>query len=395
MRQETSPLKAGPQAPIYLDYNATTPLDPEVFEAMRPYFLEHFGNPASGQHAWGWTAQAAVEAARTEVAQLIGADNEEIVFNSGATEGNNTVLFGVYHQCRAENPDLPIHIIVTQVEHSSVLKAALSLRDLGVEVDLAPVDSEGRVSPATIEKLIKPHTRLISALWVNNEVGSINPIREIGELARNHKIYFHTDATQAVGKIPVNLQELPVDLLTFSGHKIYGPKGVGVLFMRAKSPHVTLHPLLCGGGHERGRRSGTLNVPAIVGLGKAAQLERLHGARESERLSRLRERFVSQVLETIPGARLNGPRHDRSPINMSLTFPGHPIDTRLPRLLKLGFSTGSACSAGRTAVSHVLSAIGLNEDDATCTLRLSIGRWTTELELTTTLEILRDAFASN
>ncbi|MBX2987109.1 MAG: cysteine desulfurase [Bdellovibrionaceae bacterium] len=380
---------------IYLDYNATTPLDPRVFDVMKPYFLEHFGNPASGQHAWGWTAEAAVTKARDQVAALLGAQVHEVYFTSGATEGNNWALFGLFHQIRAENPGAPIHVLTSAVEHSSVMNAARALRELGAEVDFLPVNSLGQVEPDTVARALKPHTRLLSFIWVNNEIGSVNPIHEIGRLAKNNQIYFHTDATQAVGKVAVDVDAAGVDMLTLSGHKIYGPKGVGAFYLRERRPHVTIKPLFFGGGHEKGLRSGTVNVPGVAGLGAACEILRHEMREENERVTGLRERLWSRLQAALPALRLNGPEHERSPINLSLTLPGRPVDRALPKLQKLGFSTGSACSAGRVSVSHVLSGLGLSEADAACTLRLSLGRWTTAEEVDRAAEILISAFGSD
>lgn len=394
MQHEASTtLSSAPQAPsrIYLDYNATTPLDPAVFEAMKPYFLEHFGNPASGQHAWGWTAEAAATKARAQVAALINAHPQEITFTSGATEGNNTAFLGLMQQIRQEDPSAKIHIVTSQVEHSSVMNVGRALTSFGVEVDFLPVDAFGRVRPEQVLAALKPHTRLLSFIWANNEIGSLNPMRELAALAKEREIYLHTDATQAVGKIPVDVNEIPVDLMTFSGHKFYGPKGVGALYVRARNPAVRIQPLLHGGGHERGLRSGTLNVPAIVGFGKAAEIALALLPEELEKNRRLQARLIDGILAAVPGARLNGHRDERSPINVSLTM-GKPTELALPKLQRLGFSTGSACSAGRVSVSHVLAGLGLSECEASSTIRLSIGRWTTETEIEEAIRLLSAAF---
>lgn len=375
---------------IYLDHHATTPMDPAVFEAMRPYFVEHFGNPSSGQHEWGRKAEAAVAAARQDVAALVDAKPEEIVFNSGATEGNNAALFGVVHHLRATDHQAPIHILTSKTEHSSIMNSGRALQRLGVDVEFLDVDRHGRVSVDQVRKAIKPHTRLMSFIWVNNEIGSINPIPDLAMLAQEYNVIFHTDGTQAVGKVAVDLSEVPVDLLTFSGHKIYGPKGIGAL--RVRSGNAKVAPLLYGGGQERGLRSGTVNVPAVVGLGRAAKLCTNVSA-ENERTASLRDRLVEGLKNAIPNLRLNGHPTERSPINASLTFPGRPVESALPKLEALGFSTGSACSAGRVNISHVLAAIGLSEDDATCTIRLSVGRWTTTEEIDSAIDLLAKAFA--
>lgn len=377
---------------IYLDYNATTPVDPRVLEAMLPYFREDFGNPASGQHPWGWAAETAVTKSREKVASLIGAEPSEILFTAGATESNNGALFGFARHWRKENPGKPLHMLMSCVEHSSVMRAGEALRDDGVEVDFLPVRSDGTVDVADVKRALKPHTGLMSFIWVNNEVGSINPMKELAALAHERGIVLHSDATQAVGKFPVNLRELPVHLLSFSGHKIYGPKGVGALFIRGRDPVVRLEPLLFGGGQEKGIRSGTLNVPGIVGLAAAAEIVKEELPRERERLIALRDRLWAACKKDIPGARLNGPEKDRSPINLSITFPGRPIELALPKLSKIAFSTGSACSAGRVSISHVLKGCGVSVEDAQCTVRLSIGRWTTDEHIAVAASVLIDAF---
>lgn len=378
---------------IYLDYNATTPTDPRVVEALLPYLTEHFGNPASAQHAWGWTAESATQKARQQVADLVGAESGEIIFTSGATEANNWALFGLFFAHREEFPDQPFHLITTPLEHNSVLNSARALEKLGAEVSFAPVDRFGRVNADEVRRLLRPSTKLISVIAVNNEIGTLNPMAELGALAREARVYLHTDATQAAGKIPVDVNDWKVDLLSCSAHKMYGPKGVGALYIRSRHPAVRLQPLLHGGGHERGLRSGTLNVPGIVGLGAAAALAKTELSAERERTTALRDLLVRRVLDEVPDCRLNGHPTERSPINASLTFLGRPVDQRLGALQRLGCSTGSACSAGRVSVSHVLAGIGLSEDEAACTLRLSVGRGTTEAEINAAVEILKAAFA--
>lgn len=285
---------------IYLDYNATTPVDPQVFLAMEPYFKIHFGNPASAGHHWGWAAENAVNKARAQVASLIGAKPSEITFTGGATESNNWVIFGLISKIREENPYEPIHIITSCVEHSSIMKALPVAQKMGVEVDFLPVNRFGQIEIETLRAAIKPHTKLISLIWVNNEIGTINPLQEVAALAKENKIYLHTDATQAVGKIPVNVTETGIDLMSFSGHKIYGPKGIGAMYIRSKDPKVQINPLIYGGGQEKGLRSGTLNVPGIVGLGMAAEICQQNLPMESVRMTELRkllwQKLQSQML---------------------------------------------------------------------------------------------------
>lgn len=386
----TSVQKSG----IYLDYNATTPVDPRVFATMEPYFKELFGNPASAGHHWGWVAENAVAKARMQVASLIGAKPLEITFTSGATESNNWVIFGLLSKLREENPQAPVHFITSNVEHSSVMKAMAAVEKTGVEVTYLPVNRFGQVEVSDVLAAIKPHTKLMSFIWVNNEIGSINPIPAIAKIAKEKQIYLHTDATQAVGKIPVNLTEMGIDLMAFSAHKIYGPKGVGALYIRGKDPKVQIHPLIYGGGQERGLRSGTVNVPAVVGLGTACELCLQNLETENAEMTRLRNFLWSELQEQIPGVRLNGHPTERSPANLNITLPGIKTERILPRLQKLGVSTGSACGTGAMTVSHVLSGVGLSTDEIQCSLRLSLGRNTTQDELQAAVQILASAIKS-
>lgn len=375
---------------IYLDYNATTPVDPLVFAAMEPYFKDYFGNPASAGHTWGWKAASATEKARLQVAQLINAGLNEIFFTSGATEANNWAIFGLISKIRNENPDEKIHIISSCLEHNSIMKSLEAAQRLNVEIDFLAVNKFGQIDIESVRHAIKPHTKLISLIWVNNEIGSINPIGEIAKITKAQKIYLHTDATQAVGKLPVNVMELGIDMMSFSGHKIYGPKGIGVLYIRSKDPKVQIEPLIHGGGHERGLRSGTLNVPGIVGLGVAAEICEKNLVEEAARLTNLRHLMWEKLKKAIPEVSLNGHPTERSCNNLSITLP---INTEaiLPHLQKLGVSTGSACSTGSIAISHVLKGIGLGPIEAQRTLRLSLGRWTTEEEVLEAVETLKSA----
>lgn len=376
---------------IYLDYNATTPVDPQVVLAMEPYFKVHFGNPASAGHHWGWAAENAVTKARSQVASLIGAKASEITFTGGATEANNWVIFGLVSKIREENPYEPIHIITSCVEHSSIMKALPVVQKMGVEVDFLPVNHFGQVEIEAVRNAIKPHTKLISLIWVNNEVGSINPLREIAILAKEHRIYLHTDGTQAVGKIPVHVTEMGIDLMSFSAHKIYGPKGVGALYVRSKDPKVLINPLIYGGGQEKGLRSGTLNVPGIVGLGLAAEICQKNLPLEQVRMVELRQLLWQKLQVAIPGVRLNGHPTERAPNNLNITLPGIKTDRILPGLQKLGVSTGSACGTGAMVVSHVLKGLGMSVDEIQCSLRLSLGRWSTEDDMKYAAEILKNA----
>lgn len=377
--------------PIYLDYNSTTPVDPQVFAAMEPYFKTHFGNPSSFAHQWGWAAQKAVDKARGQLANLIGAKPLELTFTGGATESNNWVIFGLIEKFRSENRDEPIHMIASHLEHSSVMNALKEAQRRGVEVDFVKTNKYGQVEVDAVAKLIKPHTKLMSFIWVNNEIGSINPLRELAMLAKEKQIYIHTDATQAVGKIPVNIQEAPVDFLSGSAHKFYGPKGIGFLYVRSNHPKVTLPPFIFGGGQENGHRSGTHNVPGIVGLGAAAEICHNTLSEEYERTTELRNYLWMGIQQHLPSARLNGHPTERSPINLNLTFPGKNIEQLLPKLGRLGFSQGSACHTGTLEVSPMLVALGLTPAEAQGTLRLSLGRWTTKEDLDTAIEILAKA----
>jgi cysteine desulfurase len=374
---------------IYLDHNATTPVDPAVFEAMKPYFEMQYGNPASTLHHWGWAAQSATEKARQLVAGLLNANPLEITFTSGATESNNTVIFGLISKLQEQNPDEEVHIISSSTEHSSVLKTLIAAAKMKhIAVDFLPVDQYGIVDLNDLKTAMRPSTKLISLIWVNNEIGSINPIAEAAQIAREHKIYFHTDATQAVGKIPVDLSAIPVDMLSFSSHKIYGPKGIGVLYLRGRNPKVQINPIIFGGDQERGLRSGTLNVAAIVGLGKACEIAERHGADESLHLKKLRDLLWSELQKAIPGIQLNGHPEKRSPMNLNVTFPKTPIEQMLPKLQHLAFSSSAACTPGTLFVSHVLRALGLPDEAIQRTLRLGIGRFTTEDEVLRAAQLL-------
>lgn len=373
---------------LYFDHNATTPVDPRVLEVMLPYFMEQFGNSMSLNYSFGWQAESAVETARRQVSQALGCEPKEITFTSGATEANNWAIEGLCERIRTEEgPGARIHLLVSPVEHKSVLQSAeRAVRVFGAELEYIPINAHGQVVVSELEKRIQPHTRLVSVMWVNNEIGSINPIPEIARLCHDKKVYLHSDATQALGKISVDLQNVPVDLLSFSAHKLSGPKGVGFLFLRSKNPKVALPAMMCGGGHERGLRSGTLNVPGIVGLGKAVEIARLEGEAEQSRLRALRDFMWNQLHASFPQARLNGHPTERSPNNLNITFKG----TRVPAALKgLAVSRGSACHSGGTSTSHVLSALGLSESEAGQTLRITLGRTTTDTDVLEAVGLLK------
>ena len=361
---------------------------------MLPFFTQHFGNAASSQHPWGWTASRAVEKARQQVAGLLSAKPSEIFFTSGATEGNNWVLQSLFKQWQDSGSAGSFHILSSAVEHSSVLKTLEVLKKQGADVEFVPVNAFGQVEILEVKKRIQSNTRLMSFIWANNEIGSLNPMADLGELAHQNKIYFHSDATQAAGKIKVNLEVTKVDFVTLSAHKIYGPKGSGALYIRSQNPRIELDPFIFGGGQERGFRSGTVNVPGVVGLGLACELCQQEMNQDSTRLQKLRDDFLKSLQEKLPGTTLNGHPTDRVYSNLSLTMNTKTIDQALPLLMRLGFSTGSACTSGSMTGSYVLKSIGLSADQIASTLRLSMGRFTTESELREALELLTKAFAN-
>lgn len=372
--------------PIYLDYNATTPLDPKVFAVMKPFFEDQFGNASSNSHSYGWQANMAVEKARKQVAELIGADKKEIFFTSGATESNNLAIQGLVRGLRGKK----IHIITAQTEHKAVLEVCEFMSELeNVEVTYLPVNQYGQVSAEQVEQAIQDNTRLISLMMANNEIGTFHPIAEIGQVAKKHKIVFHTDAAQAAGKCEIDVNKLNIDLLSISGHKMYGPKGVGALYVR-QCPNLTLERLQCGGSQERELRPGTLNVPGIVGLGQACSLASELMESEHQRLTDLRQHLIDSILKQVPEAQLNGHPEQRLAGNASLSFKGLSSDLFALGLSGLALSSGSACTSASGSPSHVLKAIGLSDDLAQATIRLGMGRFTTREEVDTAIaKILR------
>ena len=363
--------------PVYLDYNSTTPCDPRVVQAMLPYFTEKFGNAASRSHALGWEAEEAVELAREQVARLIGAEPKEIVFTSGATEGDNLAIKGVVEMYAAKGN----HVITVVTEHKAVLDTCHHLEKSGGEVTWLPVDEDGLISLADLEAAIRPTTVLIAVMYANNEIGAIQPIREISAIARRHGIVFFTDATQAVGKIPVDVNTDGIGLMAFSAHKLYGPKGIGALYVRRKGPRVRLTAQMDGGGHERGMRSGTLNVPAIVGFGMACALCTEEMEADGQRVGPLRD-LLEQRLLALEGAKVNGSRQHRLPQVTNISFPGVDGDALLAGLGKnVALSSGSACTSASMEPSYVLKALGLDDDLAHSSLRLGLGRYTTAEEV--------------
>lgn len=373
--------------PVYLDYNSTTPCDPEVVKAMLPFFTEYFGNAASRSHAYGWQAQEAVELAREQIASLIGSENKEIIFTSGATEAANLAIKGVFENYASKGN----HIITTNIEHKAVLDTCRHLEKKGAEITYLPVDPEGLINVRQMEDAIKPDTILIAVMYANNETGALLPVAEIGEVARKHHVLMFTDATQAVGKIPVNVNDDHIDLLAFSAHKLYGPKGVGALFVRRKNPRVKLIAQIDGGGHEKGMRSGTLNVPGIVGFGKACEISAIKMQQEAERLGKLRDHLENSLLQ-LKEVFVNGSRKFRLPHVTNLSFKDVQSDALMTSLNKdLALSSGSACTSALVEPSHVLKAMGLSEELAHSSIRFALGRFTTEEEIDFTIERVSQA----
>jgi cysteine desulfurase len=372
---------------IYLDHNATTPVHPEVLEAMLPYFSAEFGN-ASSIHTFGQRARAAVETAREQVATLLNARPQEIVFTSGGTESDNHAIFGVVRAISAEKR--PVHVITTAVEHEAVLNTCQELEKQGVRVTYLPVSPDGLIDLEELRRAIHPGTVLITIMHANNEIGVVQPLEQIGQIAAEHKVYFHSDAVQSVGKIPVDVQNSQVHLLALSGHKIYGPKGVGALYVKSGT---RLAQLLFGGHHQRGFRPGTENVAAIVGLGKAAELARLSLAEDAARIASLRSRLEQQLLSRVPDCHANGLSVPRTPNTSNITFAGIEAEALVIALdLKgLACSTGAACSSGAVEPSHVLTAIGLSASAAHASVRFSLGRGTTAADIDAALEIIAAA----
>lgn len=363
--------------PIYLDNNATTQMDEKVLEAMNPYFIKYFGNASSRSHAFGWEAQEAVDMAREQVSKLISCEPKEIIFTSGATESCNLALKGVYEMYGSKGN----HIITATTEHNAVLDSCRHIEKMGGEVTYLDVDQHGLINLKELENAITPKTILISIMYGNNETGVIQPIKEIGEIAKKNGVLFFTDATQAAGKIPLNVVDDFIDLMAFSAHKMYGPKGVGALFARRKNPRVRLTAQLDGGGHERDMRSGTLNVPGIVGFGESCQLSRIAVESESARIKKLRDILENEFL-LLEGVSLNGSKEGRLPNVTNLSFNNTDGDNLLIELSKdIALSSGSACSSASPEPSHVLIGMGLNEESARSAIRFSLGRFTQQTEI--------------
>jgi cysteine desulfurase len=370
--------------PIYMDYHATTPVDPRVLEAMVPFFTEKFGNAASRNHAFGWEAEEAVEKARKQVADLIGASAKEVIFTSGATESNNLAIKGVAEMYREKGN----HIITCVTEHKAVIDTCKKLEKQGTRVTYLPVQKDGRIDLDELRATITDKTILITIMTANNEIGVLQPIEEIGKLAKEKGILFHTDAVQAVGKVPFDVTKSKVDLVSISGHKIYGPKGVGALYVRRRNPRVLLSEQISGGGHERGMRSGTLNVPGIVGLGKATALAQAEMATESERLRTLRDRLNEKLHQNLDEIYINGSTEHRLPHNLNISFAYVEGESLLMGINDVAVSSGSACTSASLEPSYVLKALGAGDDLAHSSIRFGLGRWTTDDEVDYVVEKL-------
>lgn len=376
----------GIKLPIYMDNHATTPVDPRVLEAMLPFFTQTFGNAASRSHQFGWQAEAAVDQAREQIASLIGATAKEIIFTSGATESDNLAVKGVAEFYK----DKGNHIITSAIEHKAILDTCRALERRGYQVTYLGVDKSGVVDPDDVRKAITDKTILITIMYANNEIGTVNPIGEIGKIAKEKGVIFHTDAVQGVGKLPLDVQKMGIDLLSLSAHKMYGPKGIGALYVRRKGPRVRLHPIIDGGGHERGMRSGTLNVPGIVGLGKAAEICRAEMEEEAVRLRALRDRLWNGIQKRLDYVHLNGDYERRLPGNLNCSFAYVEGESLLMALKDIAISSGSACTSASLEPSYVLRALGVNEELAHTSLRFGLGRFNTEEEVDFVLDILEE-----
>ncbi|MBY0324036.1 MAG: IscS subfamily cysteine desulfurase [Reyranella sp.] len=369
--------------PIYLDYQATTPMDPRVLEAMMPYFTHQFGNPHSRSHSYGWEAEEGVEKARGQVAKLIGADEKEVIFTSGATESNNLAIRGVAEFYK----DRKNHIVTTVTEHKCVLDTCRHLEQQGFEVTYLPVQKNGLIDLEALRAAITDKTVVVSVMAVNNEIGVIQPLAEIGKICREKKVFFHTDAAQAAGKIPLDVEAMNIDLMSISGHKIYGPKGIGALYVRRK-PRVRLVPLIVGGGQERGFRSGTLPTPLCVGLGAAAEIALKEMGEEANRLARLQQRMLKGLQAKLTDIVVNGDLEHRIPGNLNISFAYVEGESLMMGIKNLAVSSGSACTSASLEPSYVLRALGVEEDMAHTSLRIGLGRFTTEHEVDTAVEEL-------
>jgi len=371
-----------PSDVIYLDHNATTPVDPRVVEAMLPYFTEAFGNAASIDHEYGHEAKQAVDKAREQIAAVINARPDEIIFTSGATESDNIALFGVARKY-ADKGD---HIVTCVTEHKAVLDCCKRLEELGARVTYLPVDQYGLVDPEDVRRAIMPRTILISIMAANNEIGTLAPLQEIGAIAREHNVLFHTDAAQAMGHIPVDVQAMNVDIMSLSAHKVYGPKGIGALYRRRSNPRVRLEPMIYGGGHERGIRSGTLNVPAIVGFGEALRIAEREMESDAARFRAWTQRIHRRLSEEIGEVQLNGHPTRRLPHNLNLSLPGIESKALVVGLKGVAISTGSACTSATVEPSHVILALGFGEERAHSAIRIGVGRFNNDRQVDTAID---------
>jgi len=375
--------------PIYMDNHATTPCDPRVAEAMMPYLVQHFGNAASRNHAFGWAAEEAVEKAREQIAALIGASAKEIIFTSGATESDNMALKGALEFYASKGN----HIVTSPLEHKAIIDTVRHLERQGAEITWLPVSESGVVDPEDVRKAIREDTVIVSVMHGNNEIGTLNPIGEIGKICKEAGVLFHTDAAQTAGKVPIDVEEMGIDLLSISGHKMYGPKGIGALYVRRRRPRVRIAPLIHGGGHERGMRSGTLPVHQIAGLGAAAEIAREEMPAEIERTRALRDRLLQKVSAEVPEILVNGSLEHRMPGSINISFTFVEGESLLMALRDVAVSSGSACTSASLEPSYVLRALGLEDENAHSSIRFGIGRFNTEEEIDYVAALVIDAVA--
>lgn len=368
--------------PIYLDMQSTTPVDPRVTDAMLPHLTSRYGNPHSRTHAYGWEAEKAAETAREHIANLVGANPKEIIFTSGATESNNMAIKGVAAFYKSKKK----HVVTTQTEHKCVLDSCRWLQQRGFDVSYLPVGKDGLVDPEEIKAAIRPDTSLVSVMAVNNEIGVVQPLKEIGTICREAGVFFHTDAAQMLGKLPIDVSELNIDLMSLTAHKIYGPKGIGAIYIRRR-PRVRLEPLMSGGGQERGLRSGTLPTALVVGFGEAARISQQEMQYDLERVTRLSDRLYRGVMERVPNVVLNGSRHARYPGNLNMSFAYVEGESLLMALKDVAVSSGSACTSASLEPSYVLRALGVDDDMAHTSIRFGLGRFTTEAEVDYAIEL--------
>ncbi len=367
----------GVTLPIYMDNHATTPVDPRVLEAMIPFFSKNFGNAASRNHSFGWEAEQAVDLARDQIARLIGATSKEIIFTSGATESDNLAIKGVAELYRERGA----HIITQRTEHKAVLDTCKRIEKEGCRITYLPVNTEGLIDLEDLKQALDDETILVTIMFANNEIGTVQPIAEIGKLCRERGVVFHTDAVQAVGKIPIDVNAMNIDLLSLSAHKIYGPKGVGALYVRRRSPRIQIAAQMDGGGHERGMRSGTLNVPGIVGLGKACEIARLEMTAEAERLAEMRDRLKNKLESNLDATCVNGSMEHRLPGNLNMSFLHVEGEALMMGISDIAVSSGSACTSAAIEPSYVLKALGVSDDVAHSSIRFGLGRFNTPAEV--------------